>query len=43
VSPQLDFKKVKKIMKKLVVIDDRNVYNKKELVNLRFFYKGIGQ
>jgi len=40
---KLDFKKVKKLMKKPVVIDGRNVYNKEDLEKLGFVYKGIGR
>lgn len=40
---KLDFKKIKKLMKKPVVVDGRNLYNKKELISLGFLYKGIGQ
>ncbi len=40
---KLDFKKVKKIMKKPVVIDGRNIYNKEALRKLGFFYEGTGR
>jgi len=40
---KLDFAKVKKIMKNPVVVDGRNVYNRKKLERLGFIYEGIGQ
>ena len=40
---KLDFAKVKKIMKNPIVIDGRNIYNRKELEKLGFQYQGIGQ
>jgi len=39
----LDFNKIKQIMKKLVVIDGRNIYSRKQLENLGFIYGGIGR
>lgn len=39
----LDFLKIKKAMKKLIVIDGRNVYNREKLESLGFVYEGIGQ
>ncbi len=38
-----DFKKIKKIMKKPVIFDGRNVYSKEELHKLGFTYYGIGR
>lgn len=40
---KLDFKKIKKLMKRPVVIDGRNIYNKEELRKLGFLYEGIGR
>jgi UDPglucose 6-dehydrogenase len=40
---KLDFKKVKRLMRTPVVIDGRNVYNRKKLEKLGFLYEGIGQ
>lgn len=39
---KLDLKKIKKIMKKLVIVDGRNAFNKQEVENLGFLYLGIG-
>ena len=39
----LDFKKIKRLMKKPVVIDGRNIYNREKLGKLGFQYQGIGQ
>ncbi len=39
----LDFIKVKKLMKSLVVVDGRNIYNRSMLEKLGFTYEGIGQ
>jgi len=39
----LDFKRVKSLMKKPLVIDGRNIYNRKELEKLGFIYEGIGK
>ncbi len=38
-----DFKKMKKIMKKAVVFDGRNIYNREELRKMGFTYYGIGR
>jgi len=38
-----DFQKMKKIMKKPVVFDGRNIYNQEELRNMGFTYYGIGR
>jgi len=39
----LDFVKIKKLMKSPVVIDGRNIYNRKKLEKLGFTYEGIGK
>ncbi len=39
----LDFKKVKKLMNKPVVLDGRNIYNPDKMKKLGFVYKGVGQ
>ncbi|MFZ5366008.1 MAG: UDP-glucose dehydrogenase family protein [Patescibacteria group bacterium] len=39
----LDFKKVKKLMRTPVVVDGRNIYNRKRLEKLGFTYEGIGR
>lgn len=39
----LDFTKVKKIMKKPVVLDGRNIYSPDKMKKLGFVYKGVGQ
>ena len=38
-----DFKKIKKMMKKPVIFDGRNIYTKEELRKLGFIYYGIGR
>jgi len=38
-----DFQKMKKIMKKPVVFDGRNIYNQEELRKLGFTYYGVGR
>jgi UDPglucose 6-dehydrogenase len=38
-----DFKKMKKLMKKPVIFDGRNIYTKEELRKLGFAYYGIGR
>jgi UDPglucose 6-dehydrogenase len=38
-----DFKKMKKLMKKPVVFDGRNIYNQEELRKMGFTYYGIGR
>jgi UDPglucose 6-dehydrogenase len=40
---KLDFKKIKKLMRHPVVVDGRNVYNRKKLEKLGFVYEGIGR
>ncbi|HUS52026.1 MAG TPA: UDP-glucose/GDP-mannose dehydrogenase family protein, partial [Candidatus Bathyarchaeia archaeon] len=39
----LDFDKIKKLMRHPVVVDGRNIYNRKRLEKLGFTYEGIGQ
>ena len=39
----LDFKKVKRLMKSLIVVDGRNIYNRSKLRKLGFVYEGIGR
>ena len=38
-----DFKKIKKLLKKPLIFDGRNIYNKAELRKLGFTYYGIGR
>jgi UDPglucose 6-dehydrogenase len=38
-----DFQKIKKLMKKPVIFDGRNIYNQEELRKLGFTYYGIGR
>ncbi len=38
-----DFHKVKKMMKKPVIFDGRNIYNREELRKAGFTYYGIGR
>ena len=38
----LDFKKIKKVMKKPIVFDLRNIFNKTDIKNYGFKYLGIG-
>jgi UDPglucose 6-dehydrogenase len=38
-----DFKKIKKMLKKPVIFDGRNIYTKEELLKLGFTYYGIGR
>jgi len=40
---KLNFKKIKKLMKRPIVVDGRNVYNQKQLEKLGFIYEGIGR
>ncbi len=40
---QLNLAKIKKLMKKPVIIDGRNIYNPSELKNLGFNYQGVGR
>ena len=40
---EVDFKKLKKLMKHPIVIDGRNIYDPKEMKKLGFLYAGIGR
>lgn len=40
---ELDFKKIKKIMRQPVLVDGRNIYNPAEMKKLGFTYAGIGR
>lgn len=40
---KLDFKKVKRLMKTPIVVDGRNIYNRKRLEKLGFIYEGMGR
>jgi UDPglucose 6-dehydrogenase len=40
---QLDFKKIKKLLKRPVVIDGRNIYDPEALTRLGFTYVAIGR
>jgi UDPglucose 6-dehydrogenase len=40
---KLDFRKVKKLMKKPVVIDGRNIFDSGKLKRLGFVYRGVGR
>ena len=39
----LDFKRIKKIMRQSVIVDGRNIYNPAEMKKLGFTYAGIGR
>ena len=39
----IDLKKIKKLVKNKVILDLRNIFNKKELINMGFTYSNIGQ
>lgn len=39
----LDFKKIKRLMKTPIVVDGRNIYNRERLEKLGFIYEGIGR
>ena len=39
----LDFVKIKTLMKYPIVIDGRNVYNKRKLEKFGFLYEGVGK
>ena len=39
----LDLKKLKKNMRKALIFDLRNIYNKDEVTNLEFEYYGVGK
>jgi UDPglucose 6-dehydrogenase len=38
-----DFKKIKKLLKKPIIFDGRNIYNKEELRKMGFTYYGVGR
>jgi UDPglucose 6-dehydrogenase len=38
-----DFQKIKKLLKKPLIFDGRNIYNKAELVKMGFTYYSIGR
>ena len=40
---QIDLKKVKKLMKKSVILDGRNIYDPQKIKNLGFSYFGVGR
>ena len=40
---ELDFKKIKSLMDKPIIIDGRNLYNAKKMTKLGFVYKGVGR
>lgn len=40
---KLDLKKIKKLMNTPIIIDGRNIFNLKQIVNLGFIYKSIGR
>lgn len=40
---QLDLEKIKKLMKKPVIVDGRNIYDPKKLKSLGFQYSGVGR
>ncbi|MEM0360276.1 MAG: UDP-glucose/GDP-mannose dehydrogenase family protein, partial [Candidatus Diapherotrites archaeon] len=40
---EMDFERIKRIMKKPLVIDGRNIYNRKSLQAMGFAYEGIGK
>ncbi len=40
---QIDFERVKQIMKKPVLLDGRNLYDPQEMARLGFMYRGIGR
>ena len=39
----IDFKKIKNLVKNKVILDLRNIFNKKDLINMGFTYSNIGQ
>ena len=39
----IDLKKIKNLVKNKVILDLRNIFNKKELINIGFTYNNIGQ
>jgi UDPglucose 6-dehydrogenase len=40
---ELDFKKIKKLMRQLVIVDGRNIYDPTEMKKMGFRYAGIGR
>lgn len=40
---QLDFRRLKKLMKRPVIVDGRNIYEPDELKELGFVYRGVGR
>lgn len=40
---QMDFEKIKKIMKKPIIIDGRNMFDREKLKSLGFSYTGVGR
>lgn len=40
---QLDLNKIRKLMKKPIILDGRNIYNPNEVERLGFTYKGVGR
>ena len=40
---ELDFKKIKKLMKQAIIVDGRNIYDPAEMKRLGFTYAGIGR
>ncbi|MDI6642032.1 MAG: UDP binding domain-containing protein [Elusimicrobiota bacterium] len=39
----IDFKRIKKLLKQPIVIDGRNIYEPAELKKLGFIYRGVGR
>jgi UDPglucose 6-dehydrogenase len=40
---ELDFKKLKKLMRQPVIVDGRNIYDPEEIKRLGFRYVGMGR
>ncbi|HOI71217.1 MAG TPA: nucleotide sugar dehydrogenase [Methanobacterium sp.] len=40
---ELDFEKIKKLMKLPIIIDGRRIFNPKDLEDMGFYYRGIGR
>ena len=40
---KIDFKKIKNLVKNKMVLDLRNIFNKKDLIKMGFTYSNIGQ
>jgi UDPglucose 6-dehydrogenase len=40
---ELDFKRIKKLMRQPIIVDGRNIYDPKEMKGLGFKYVGIGR